>query len=216
MEDYIIWFELSAFGASLIAWPVIRRSPSLRLFPFLLALVAGVEFYFTFFQDVVSPVNSKVYNIQIPLQHLIYIAILYYATERRTYRRFLLVAAAIFVVVIVITLMLLPDPRYTNAWGYCAGSIIIIIGSVSKFYEMLQNPTEFNFLRNPFFYLLFAFLLFNLGTLPYFAMGNWLYRVKAYRKAMIMYIDAMSILNYVLYATYTIVFIWMTRMKSSY
>ena len=216
MQYDIIWFEIAAFIASLIAWPVIRRNRYLRLFPLLLAVVVGVESRFTFFKNKAFPINSNVYNIQIPVQHLIYMAILYFATERPAYRKFLVIAACIFVPVIVLTILLLPDRRYTNVWGYCAGSTIIIIGAVAKFYEMLQDPTEFNFLKNPFFYLLFAFLLFNLGTMPYFAMGNWLYSHKQYKKEWVMFNDAMSILNYILYSTYTIVFLWMRRMKGSY
>jgi hypothetical protein len=85
-----------------------------------------------------------------------------------------------------------------------------------KFHEMLQNPTEFNFLRNPFFYMLFAFLLFNVGTLPYFTMGNWLYYSLERRDILIVLINVMSIFNCVLYGTYSMAFVWIILRKESY
>ena len=103
-----------------------------------------------------------------------------------------------------------------DVYSYSLCSILLIIAIILKFYEMLQSPLEFNFLRNPFFYMLFAFLLFNVGTLPYFAMANWLYFVKGSKATVTVLANVMSVLNYILYSVYTIAFIWIMRMKASY
>src|SRR5690349_1361834 len=214
MSVLITYFELAAFGASLVAWPVIRNSRHLRLFPLLLFIVVSVEVWLTFFRSSSVFYNAVIYNVQVPLQHLLYLYILYLAMERVRFRRFLLVAAAVFLAVTVVTSLFITQGNRINSIAYCTGSIAIIIGILMKFYEMLQNPTEFNFLKNPFFYMLFAFLLFNVGTLPYFTMGNWLYySMTGGREILIVLINVMSIFNIILYGTYSMAFVWMILVK---
>lgn len=216
MTLYITYFEIAAFIASVLALPVLRKSPYLRLYPLLLLVVVSVEVYMTFFRDIHRhPVNANIYNIQVPIQYILYISILYLSLHQPLYRRLMLGAGIFFVFVTVCSVWWLwSDPGF-NVWSYCVGTLIIIVGILMKFYEMLQNPADFNFLRNPFFYLLFAYLLFAVGTLPYFTMSNWLYMVNEHRNILYMFWNVMSILNYILYTTYTVVFLWMIQKKVS-
>jgi hypothetical protein len=158
-------------------------------------------------------VNAWVYNIQTPLQHLLYLIILHQAVEHDSYKRFLRAVAVTLIVFSILTNIFIVEHKYFNVQAYCLGSVLVIIGILMKFYEMLQNPTDFNFLRKPFFYMLFAFLLFNVGTLPYFAMGNWLYFVTTHKDILMMLANVMSVLNYILYTTYTVMFLWMIQRK---
>lgn len=214
MSTYITWFEIAAFLASLAAWGIIRRSPSLRLFPLLLLLIAGVEAYESFFRTSHGGSNAWLYNWQVPAQHLLYLLILYYAIERPAAKKTLLIFIAALLVFLPLSGLFFTTKGRFNGVGYCFGSILVVIGIIMKFYEMLQNPSDFNFLRKPFFYMLFAFLLFNLGSLPYFAMGNWLYFTIGYKDAVLILVRVMSILNYILYGTYTIAFIWILQRKA--
>ena len=45
-------------------------------------------------------------------------------------------------------------------------------------------------------------------------MINWLYMVKRSRDLLVLIANVMSILNYILYTTYSIAFIWMIRKKA--
>jgi hypothetical protein len=213
MSRYITYFEIAAFLASLAAWGVIRRSSYLRLFPLLLLLIVGVEVYETFFLIHRTP-NAWLYNWQVPAQHLLYLLILYYSMEKPSTKRMLLTFMSALLVFTPLSWLLFTARGRFNGVGYCFGSILVVIGIIMKFYEMLQNPSDYNFLRKPFFYMLFAFLLFNLGSLPYFAMGNWLYYTIGYKDAVLVLIQVMSILNYILYTTYTIAFIWILQRKA--
>lgn len=215
MSYYITYFEIAAFIASLLAWHVIHKSRYMRLFPLLLFVIVSVEVYLTFFHTPGRRVNAWIYNIQVPVQHLLYLAILYFATYHRKYKQLLIISMIVLVVFAMLSGFFLVEREQFNVYAYCMGSVFIIMGIIFKFYEMLQNPDEFNFLRKPFFYMLFAFLIFNVGTLPYFAMGNWLYTTKGYESYYQILINVMSILNYILYATYTIQFLWMVK-KGSY
>jgi hypothetical protein len=64
--------------------------------------------------------------------------------------------------------------------------------------------------------MLFSFLLFNVGTLPYFTMGNWLYQSMQGKQVLIVLINVMSVFNFILYGTYSLAFVWMTLKKESY
>ena len=212
MNNFITYFEIAAFLTSLVAWSVIRNSKYLRLFPVLLFVIVSVEVYQTFFMPQ-DRINAWIYNIQIPLQHLLYMVILYYAFNQYDYKRFMLISGIAFILFCVVTDILFLEADKFNVNAYCFGSVVIIIGILVKFYEMLQNPSDFNFLKIPFFYMLFAFMLFNVGTLPFFAMSNWLYFVRTNTDILFMMQNVMSVLNYILYTTYTIVFIWMIQRK---
>jgi hypothetical protein len=213
MSRYITYFEIAAFLASLVAWGVIRRSAYMRLFPLLLFLIVGAEVFETFFRAH-RGFNAWLYNWQVPVQHLLYLLILYYSMEKPTGKRVLLLFMFALLLFIPPSWLFFTASGRFNGVGYCFGSILVVIGIIMKFYEMLQNPSDYNFLRKPFFYLLFAFLLFNLGSLPYFAMGDWLYNTIGYKDAVIVLIQVMSILNYILYTTYTFVFLWILRRKA--
>lgn len=215
MHHYITYFEIAAFIASLMAWGLIKKSRYLRLFPVLLLVIVMVEVYETFFAPPSQVSNAWIYNIQVPLQYLLYLAILYYAINQERYKRIIIVSSLLLILVVIVTEKYLTREGSFNSWSYSLGSVLVIGGILVKFYEMLQNPVEFNFTGSPFFYMLFAFLLFNVGTLPYFVMGNWLWFEKGEKQMVLVLQTVMSILNYVLYSTYTIAFLWMKK-KGSY
>jgi len=214
MSKVITFVELAAFLSSLGAWPYIKGSRYLRLFPLLLFVIVSVEILLTFFKKLIY-FNAFIYNIQIPAQHLLYLLILFHAFISLRRKKVMVVFMIVLSAITVLTGLLLVRGNKINTLAYCTGSIFIIVGILMKFYEMLQNPQEFNFLKDPFFYMLFAFLLFNVGTLPYFTMGNWLYFTLKRTDILAVLINVMSIFNYVLYGTYTIAFTWMMLRKQS-
>jgi hypothetical protein len=216
MSTLITYFEIVAFIASLVAWPYIRKSKPLRLFPLLLFIIVSVELVLTFMKGAFPYFNAIIYNVQVPLQHLLYLYILYLALNREMFKRIILNFIIAFLVITVVSAIFFTEENRINTLSYCTGSICIIIGILIKFNEMLRNPTEFNFLKNPFFYMLFSFLLFNVGTLPYFTMGNWLYQSMQGKQVLIVLINVMSVFNFILYGTYSLAFVWMTLKKESY
>src|SRR5689334_3289404 len=102
MNRFIPYFEFVAFLSSLLALPIIKKSKYLRLFPLLLFIIVLVEVYQLFFMSKGS-VNAWIYNIQIPLQHLLYLIILHQAVEQSSYKRFLLASGVTLVVFSTLT-----------------------------------------------------------------------------------------------------------------
>jgi hypothetical protein len=213
MSDYIPYFEIAAWIASLIAWPTIVKSSYLKLFPFLLFTVVLIEVWSILLYQYFPFDISSVYNIQIPTQHLLYLLILYLSVVRASWKKFLLIGGAFFLAFTMATAIWLTAPNRVNVLSYGVGSLLIVIGILMKLYEMLQKPTDFNFLKDPFFYILFAYLLFNVGTLPYFVMSNWLYFIQTQKEITQILINVMAIFNYILYSTYTLTFLWMRLKK---
>lgn len=220
MHRYIIWFEILAFLCSLVALPVIRKSRYLRIYPVLLAIILSVEGYYQFIVVKTVP-NAPLYNIQVPLQYLCYILILYYSAKSRRIRNFLVAGFIVIVAGNLVTDIFFTPKMNNNVWGYSICSFVAICGIVLKLYEMstASSLAKYDFLKDPFFYLLFAFLYYNLVTLPYFVMSNWLFYTNSYKKYSSMYLtlrNVMSISNYVLYTTYSTAFIWIARRQVIY
>jgi hypothetical protein len=213
MSYYIGYFEIAAFLSSLIAWPQLRKSSYLKWFPLLLFVIIVVEIPQYFFRSYLPQDNSLIYNIQVPLQHVIYLFILHQAVVKLSWKKAILMGGVFFIAFTFITALFFTDPGRFNVLSYCMGLLFIIVSILMKFYEVLQNPTDFNFMRKPFFYILFAFLLFSVSTLPYFAMINWLNSNQAHKEIAEVFKKVMSIFNYILYATYTFAFLWMSLKK---
>lgn len=216
MSDYIPLFEVAAFIACVASWPHIRKNSYLKLFPVLLFVVVATEVWSFYLRKIILLNSSLVYNIQVPLQHCLYLLILYHSLKNEAWKKTIFLAYIFFIGFTIITLLWLTADNRFNVLSYCVGSLFIILGILIKFYEMLQNPTDFNFLRNPFFYILFAYLLFNVGCLPYFLMSNWLYFIQTQKEIKLIYINVMSIFNYLLYTTYTLAFLWIRLKKAHY
>ncbi|HEY0744829.1 MAG TPA: hypothetical protein VGD40_25355 [Chryseosolibacter sp.] len=212
MSLFIFYFETAALISSLFAWPYLRKSRYLLLFPLILSLVVVVEAYVTFSWSF----NAIIYNIQVPLQHLLYMLMIRFSLDTIRYRRVMTWVICIYALIAAYGFVFLTEKNHINTLAYCAGAIALIIGILTKFYEMLQNPSDYNFLRKPFFYLMFAYLLFNVGTLPYFAMGNWLYYTMKRPDILKILVNVMTVFNYILYSTYTFVFLWMVQKKAYY
>lgn len=216
MAMIITCLEITAFTASLIAWPWIKNTGYLRWFPVLLFIIAFVEGAQEFFRPYFPYFNSDFYNIQVPLQHLLYLLILYHAIISPVKKRFIIVSGAAFIAITLVTLIFYTKPDRFNVLSYCAGSGMLILWILIRFYEMLEKPSDFNFLQTPFFYMLFACLLFNVGTLPYFLMTNWLHFIQEHREITVVFIRVMGVLNCILYGTYTLAFLWIRLKKAHY
>lgn len=212
MSLYIFYFESAAFVTSLLAWPYLKEKIYFKVFPLLLFIVVTVEAYVTFARSF----SSFIYNIQVPVQHLLYLAIIFLAMEEGRYRKITIGFIIALVIIVPLSIIFLTEKNHINTSAYCAGATFIIISALMKFYEMLQNPRDYNFLSLPFFYLLFVYLLFTVGTLPYFTMGNWLYYTMKRPDILNVFVNVMTVFNYILYSTYTIVFLWIIRRKASY
>ncbi len=215
MNKYITYLEVAAFVACLVAIPKFKGKPHLLVFPWLLLIIVLVEGHQTFFK-IQGVNNTAIYNIQIPLQHLLYLLILYLSFETPKYRRVTLALLAFFILVTALTSSHYFTLKRSNIISYSLGSLFIVGATLMKFFEMLKSPIGSDFLRDPFFYILFAFLIFNVGTLPRYTMGNWLYSVNNQYDMVQVFTNVSTVLNYLLYTTYTAAFLWIRAKKDSY
>src|SRR4051794_11811059 len=122
MHYYITYFEIAAFAASLLAWNIIKKSRFLRFFPLLLLIIVAVEVYETFFTSHIQISNAWIYNIQVPLQYLVYLTILYHAINYPLFKRLIIVASVLLVVIAIITNKYFAGHGTFNSWSYSFGS----------------------------------------------------------------------------------------------
>ena len=214
MNKYIIWFEGAAWLTSLVALPRLWSRPPLRIFPLLLSLVVGVE-ALQYFGVENRLGNVTTYNLLAIAMWLLYATSLYLALQKPSYRRTMVAAAILFVAVVLSSYGYYQTQQRFNTPMYATGTLMMVLGVLLKFYEMLKSPGQLTFLKDPFFYILFALLLFSVGTLPYFIMGNWLFYDLGRPDLVKALANVMSILNYLLYGTYTVCFVWISTTKAS-
>ena len=214
MNKYIIWFEGAAWLTSLVALPRLWSRPPLRIFPLLLSLVVGVE-ALQYFGVENRLGNVTTYNLLAIAMWLLYATSLYLALHQRRNRRIILAVAIFFVAVVLGSYSYYQTQQRFNTPMYTTGTLMMVLGVLLKFYEMLKSPGQLTFLKAPFFYILFALLLFSVGTLPYFIMGNWLFYDLGRPDLVKALANVMSILNYLLYGTYTVCFVWISTTKAS-
>ena len=216
MLHYITYFEIAAFIASLIAIPALKKKPFMLLFLVILFLVLAVEIPLTFFDLGSSEINSPIYNLQIPIIQLLYMLLIGKSFQQVAAFQLLKWAMIIFVFFTTVTVLLYNPVTKFNVLSYSAGTLILVISMLYKFYEMLRSPKNSNFLRDQFFYMLFAYFIFSLGSFPMLAMANWLYYTAGMKDLVLILGYVMSILNYLLYTTYTVCFVWMRVTKVYY
>jgi peptidoglycan/LPS O-acetylase OafA/YrhL len=157
MNRFIPYFEFVAFLTSLLAFPVIRKSKYLRLFPVVLLVIVSVEVYQLFWGSK-GKINAWIYNILIPLQHLLYLIILRLAVNKKRYKRFLLVSSIVLIAFCVITGFFLEENHF-NVNAYCLGSVLIIIGILIKRCYRTRRILIFCGSRFSICYLLFCCLM---------------------------------------------------------
>ncbi|MEL6537594.1 MAG: hypothetical protein AAFQ98_19395 [Bacteroidota bacterium] len=217
MFHYITWFEIASLAAAIVALPVLWKQSPMRILFVLLLLIVGVELYQTI-QFRINPGqnNSSLYNFFAPLQWLLYGVMLHRILQSRTNRKALGVLIAIFLAITLISLPGYLRTQQYNVISHAAGTLMIVSGVFLAFYEMLKSPISLNFLKHPYFYLLFFLLFFMVGTAPYFVMGNWVYFNMGRPDLAMVLNNVMSILNYLLYTVYTICFVWMRVTKVSF
>lgn len=212
MRQLIAWFELAAWLSCLFALPRLWKKPALRVLPFLLTCVVLVDVYQAFFPDSRSG-NVIYYNGLAVLLWFGYSSMLVLALRARWKKGLIGLGVLIFLILSVSTWARFQAANQFNIWIYCSGAIVVVMGTLLVFYEMLHRPIYHSFLRDPFFYLLFALLLFSMGTLPYFTMSHWLYYDMDQPQLVAALASVSNVLNYVLYGTYTAMFVWIRVAK---
>ncbi|HAA14151.1 MAG TPA: hypothetical protein DCE41_21635 [Cytophagales bacterium] len=215
MNQLIPWFEIAAMAASWLAIQQIRQSPSLWVFPVLLTIIVGVDSTQIIFQTGAYHNNTLIYNLQEPIIWLLYASSLYLAFNAPKFKRITVGSGLLYLLVAIITMPYYLREQQFNVILVAVGSALIIGLILLKLYEMLESPMGFNFLRKPYFYILFLYLIFNVSTLPYFTMVNWLVYDLGREDIIKVLKNVMSVMNVLLYATYTVCFLWIRVTKVS-
>lgn len=212
------YFEVGAFLASLFAWQKIKHIKYLRLFPFLLVGIVAGELAGAYILYATKKNNALLYNICItPFINIMYYGIVYLALQNSKLKKGIIVFAILYApFAILTTLRWYNNENSYNILSHSIGSLFLIISLFRLFYEMLLNPFEFDFLKRPSFYIFFALLLFHVASLAYFVMANWLIGHAESKEFLNALVTVLNVLNYILYGTYIIVFIWIRWSQVEY
>jgi hypothetical protein len=211
MYRYIIWFELSACIFSLGALPVIWKSRYLRIYP--LVLVSHFVYY------VCREFELIEYGPLIAFMALFVedggiMVILYFAIINRSFKIFLAVAIFAQFSLDIIISFYFNRVEFLSWLSGSLSSLFVITAILWKFYEMLKNGLELNFLHTPFFYMLFVFLAYNLISWINVSIASWV--SNEYAGAFDLMVHVSDFQSCFLYFTYSNAFIWMIWKEDIY
>lgn len=210
MYSLPFYFEIAALISSLIVWGKIKRSRYLQLFPFLLSVIVFGELY-GYYLSVKYHNNLWLSNIIFPIVFSMYFRILYLSLNNKSFKKFVIVASLIFALISAFTLYVYINVKLLfNIWMYISGTLILVACIVFKIYELLDDPTKLDFLKNPYFYILIFTLLFYIVTIPVYTMNSWLSQVKIDENITIIN-NVFNFLNIVLYGSYAMCFLWIGK-----
>lgn len=209
MYHLLTLFEITAFISSIIAWQRIQGSNYMKLFPFLLFIIAAGELFGEFWARRYGN-NTWFYNVYDPVMLELYFLILYFSIVSKRFKKFILVASIAYCIISGLTYYTYFERKVFNEWMYILGVFILIVCLIRKLYELLEDPETLDFLRKPFFYILVFTLLFYSVTIPNFAMNNWIASTKRYDLTVIVN-NVTDFLNVLLYLAYTIIFLWIRK-----
>lgn len=181
----------------------------MKFFPFLLFLIAAGELFGEYWAKSFGN-NTWFYNVYDPVMLLLYFLIMYYSINSTRFKKFVLVSIFLTGVISIVTYYLYYEKKAFNEWMYTIGVLILIVCLIRKLYELLEDPESLDFLRKPFFYILIFTLLFYTVTIPDFVMNNWIASADMNNLTTIVN-NVTDFLNILLYAAYTIIFLWIKR-----
>jgi len=178
-----------------------------RAFPFYLLIITCCEFAGWYMNGHQLQRSARLmYNyLVIPLEFT-FLYFLYYHLLAREFKRTVLVMAAFFTLAFVAEYLMLLNVKWMwRSLTYITGSVTILILSVIYLLQTIRSEAVLQFKREPFFWVNLGVILFYVGTFPYYATINYLYKVNESLFWSLAWIFV--ILNYIMYTLFIVGFL---------
>lgn len=151
-------------------------------------------------------ISKQVYHFYHLTEMLLLSVYYYHILKEKKHRIFLLMAVFLYLVYFFQLYAMHPENLNTDKRGeVVVQGIVITLLSVCYLYELYLDPETVNFLKKNHFWLVTVNMIFFAGSLFFNGYTYYLLMTKATIYSQLSYI--MVALNYILYATYLIVFL---------
>jgi hypothetical protein len=208
--------EITACVAGFLNWKKIRAT-YWKFFPVYLAVIIIAEFIGKYLKyQNLARANLALYNyFVIPLEILFFTWLFHKAFAQTTFRRLPVAAACIYITCWVADMFIIPKGSYTwiSSFSYTAGNVLLLVLILTALYKLATGNAIIFIKTNMVFWVCMGLFVFYSFSLPFYGMGNYLYN--HYRNIYTSYFHIIYFLNYIMYALFTIAFIW-GKPKSSF
>jgi hypothetical protein len=160
--------------------------------------------------------NFVLYNyIVIPMEILFFTWLFHKEFTSTSFRRLPVAAACIYIGCWLADMFVIPKGAYSwiGSFSYTAGILVLLVLILTWLYKFATSKEIIFIKSNMMFWVCMGIFVFYSFSLPFYGMGNYLY--SHYQNLYLNYSKAIYFLNYIMYALFTIAFIW-GKPKSSF
>lgn len=178
-----------------------------RVFPFYLLVITCCEFAGWYMNSHQLQLPAKLmYNyLVIPLEFF-FLYFLYFHVLAKEFRTTVLALAALFIIAFITEYVLLLNVKWMwRSLTYITGSLTILILSVIFLLQTIRSEAVLSYRRQPFFWVNLGVILFYVGTFPYYATINYLYKINEPLFWCLAWIFV--VLNYIMYTLFIVGFL---------
>ncbi len=115
---------------------------------------------------------------------------------------------AIFVLGYVISYLSINPDKVFCTIGYVIGCVSIATFAIINISILITDKVQVDFLKMPLFYLMLILMVYYLSTIPYYAISYIFYQQKNMLSLLAVLKLVTTFLNYILYITFCITFLW--------
>lgn len=200
--------EALAFGCSLVHWKRWKGTPW-RWFSLFLLFIVGAEAFgvYTFEHKMLHARNIFFNYILIPAEFGTAFSIFYTTADSRATRRITVLFAIVYLLSLLADLLFLQSTKlpFFSA-SYMTGSLLLLVLILWFFISLTASSEILSFANSMLFWVCSGWLIFYLGSLPYYGLRNTL--LLHYRSIYFAYSIAALCLNVTMYLLFAIGYLW--------
>jgi hypothetical protein len=184
----------------------------LRLFPIFLLITICIETFNTYLANRKGN-NSAAYGLFGILEFVFYFWILKHAMVNKKAKSFLGYLLWIYPLFALGNMFFIQGFSNFNSISYSVGCFLIVLFCIFYFYGLFQLPSSYDMLRDPLFWICCGLLFFYCCSFPLFGLINFLIKIPGFNPRTLGVI--LSLMNVVLYSSFTIAFLCRLKVRNS-
>lgn len=215
MDKYLLMrlllnvFELLAAITAMLHWKKIKHS-YWKWFAIYLVIIVATEIFAEYVGYYLKnrELNAAI-NIyfSIPLQFLFFFWLFYKCFEYSNKKKWPVTGMVIYLLSILVDQLFFKEQKlWFFSFSYVTGNIILLLLTLSFFLDFIRSDQVLNYRNSRMFWISIGLLGFYLGSLPLYGVWNTL--AKNYHAVFNTYWMVVTNLNYLMYLSFAISFIW--------
>lgn len=200
-SHFYIWFILAGSVLSGIVYFKKSAPFFLQALPVYLLITFVVE-YIGQWMNSQGRITLWLYNIFVTIEFIFYFWMLQFVVRNRFVKRLLKKSIWVFPIVVILNKLFIQKGLQFHTLTVSLGSLIIVIATITYFFELFQLEKPVNLVREPSFWICSGLLFFYACSFPLFGLVNF-FRSPSY--LVIKIIDSiLAIMNIFLYSSFII------------